>query len=96
MRQRIAALEEAIARLPSAGAEPLEPRPLDDGEIEEINTTLAKLRTQPPSPAERPTDAVEAQSKLRRSGEKVLTGSGRGCSKAGDHCSIKDALGELW
>jgi hypothetical protein len=68
MRKRIAALEETIANLPTAPG-----GPLGNNELEEIKNEIAKLKTQPPVPAQPPTDAVEAESKLRKFGEKVLS-----------------------
>jgi hypothetical protein len=67
MRRRIAALEETLAKLPAVpGA------PLDDNEIEEIKREIAKLKTLPPAPAHPPSEAVAAQSKLAKFGEKIL------------------------
>jgi hypothetical protein len=75
MLKRIAALEETIVKLAALpDAEQIEPKPLDDSEIAEIRNMLAKLKALPPAPAQRPTDAVEAESKLKTFGEKVLVG----------------------
>ena len=69
MRKRIAALEETIAKLPTA-PEGL----LNDNEIDEIKSEIATLKTLPPVPAKVPTEAVGAQSRLAKFGEKVLVG----------------------
>jgi hypothetical protein len=67
MLKRIAALEETIAKLPTA------PRgPLTDNEIAEINSEIAALKTLPPVPAKPPTEAARAQGRLAKLGEKVL------------------------
>jgi len=69
MRRRIAALEETIAKLPTAPG-----GPLDEDEIEEIKREIAKLKTLPPVPAQPPTEAAAVQSRLANFGEKVLVG----------------------
>jgi hypothetical protein len=63
MLDRIAALEETIAKLPIRGG------PLDGGEIEEIKREIAKLKTLSPVPTTAPT---EAEGTVRKFGEKVL------------------------
>jgi hypothetical protein len=67
MRKRIAALEETIAKLPTAPG-----GPLNDNEIDETKSELATLKTLPPVPAKPPTEAAGAQSKLAKFGEMVL------------------------
>jgi hypothetical protein len=67
MRRRIAALEETIAKLPTAPG-----GPLNDNEIDETKSELATLKTLPPVPAKPPTEAAGAQSKLAKFGEMVL------------------------
>ena len=69
MRKRIAALEETIAKLPTS-PEGL----LNDNEIDETKSEIATLKTLPPVPAKFPTEAVRAQSRLAKFGEKVLVG----------------------
>jgi hypothetical protein len=69
VRKRIAALEETIAKLPTAPT-----GPLNDNEIDEIKSEIATLKTLPPVPAKFPTEAVGAQSRLAKFGEKVLVG----------------------
>jgi hypothetical protein len=65
-RRLILALE-TIAKLPTAPA-----GPLNDNEIDEINSEIATLKTLPPMPAKPPTEAAGAQSRLEKLGEKVL------------------------
>jgi hypothetical protein len=65
MLKRIAALEQTIAQLPTPG-------PLDDSEIEESKTAIATLKNLPAVPAGPPAEAVQAPSKLKALGEKVL------------------------
>ena len=73
MLNRIAALEETIAKLAALPeAEQIKPRPLDDDELEEIRNMVAKVKALPPVPAQRPPNAVEAESKLRKFGEQLL------------------------
>ena len=67
MRKRIAALEETIAKLPTA-PEGL----LNDSEIDEAKNEIATLKTLPPVPAKFPTEAAGAQSRLAKFGEMVL------------------------
>ena len=75
MLRRIAALEETIAKLVALpAAEQIKPKLLDDREIEEIRNILSKVKALPPVATRRPTDEVEAESKLARFGEKVLVG----------------------
>jgi hypothetical protein len=68
MRKRIAALERTIKELTGT---PIEPKP-DPTEIEEIKRELARLKALPPEPSSRLPDAVEAESTLRRIGNRVL------------------------
>jgi hypothetical protein len=72
MLRRIAAIEELTAQLLREGQ--IEPRPLDARDIDEISGELATLKTLPPRPAQRPAEAIGAQGKLSRFGEKVLQG----------------------
>ena len=73
MLNRIAALEETIAKLEALPeAERIKPRLLDDSEIDEIRNILARVKALSPAPAQRPPDAVEAESKLRTFGEQLL------------------------
>ena len=73
MLNRIAALEETIAKLEALPeAERIKPRLLDDSEIDEIRNILARAKALSPAPAQRPPDAVEAESKLRTFGEQLL------------------------
>jgi hypothetical protein len=65
MLKRIAVLEETIAKLPTPG-------PLDDSEIEESKSTIVALKSLPPAPAKPPAETVQAQSKLKAFGQKVL------------------------
>jgi hypothetical protein len=75
MLKRIAALEETIAKLATLpDAEQIKPKPLDDSEIEEIRSMLAKVKALPPALAQRPPDAVKAPSKLMEFGDKVVVG----------------------
>jgi hypothetical protein len=67
MRKRIAALEETIAKLPTA-SDGL----LNDSEIDETKSEIATLKTLPPVPAAPPTEAAGAQSRLAKFGEMVL------------------------
>lgn len=69
MRKRIAALEETIAKLPTAPG-----GPLNDNEIDEIKSEIATLKTLPPVPAKPPTEAAGIQSRVASFGEKVLVG----------------------
>lgn len=69
MRKRIAALEETIAKLPTAPG-----GPLNDNEIDEIKSEIATLKTLPPVPAKPPTEAAGMQSRVASFGEKVLVG----------------------
>jgi hypothetical protein len=72
--RRIAALAETIAKLPTArpGIGHNRAPPLDDDEIGEIKNEIATLKMQPPVPTRPPPEAIEAESKLRKFGEKVL------------------------
>jgi hypothetical protein len=78
MLKRIAAVEETIAKLPTIGHNkppgPIEAAPLDNNEIEEIKNEIARLKTPPAVPTQPPAEVVEAESKLRTFGEKVLVG----------------------
>jgi hypothetical protein len=75
MLNRIAGLEETFEKLATVpDAEQIKPRPLDDSELEEIRSMLEKLKALRPIPTQRPTDAVQAQSKLKEFGDKVLVG----------------------
>ena len=62
MLRSIAALEQTIRKLPTP----------HDEEVEEVKRELAKLKALPPVPTRLPTDAVQAQAKLRKFGEQVL------------------------
>ena len=62
MRKRIAALEETIAKLPTA-PEGL----LNDSEIDEAKNEIATLKTLPPVPAKFPTEAAGSAKQTGRS-----------------------------
>jgi hypothetical protein len=82
MLKRIAALEKTIAKLPVLSSE----------EIEEVKSEMAKLRALPPVPTRLPTDAVQAQAKLRKNGEQVLSSLATQVVSA----SVKVAVKERW
>ena len=82
MLKRIAALEKTIARLPTPPSD----------EIEEAKREIAKLRALPPVPIRLPTDAVQAQAKLRKFGEQVLSSLATPVVSA----AVKSAVKELW
>lgn len=82
MLRSIAALEQTIRKLPT---------PLDE-EVEEVKRELAKLKALPPVPTRLPTDAVQAQAKLRKFGEQVLSSLATQVVSAG----LKEAAKELW
>jgi hypothetical protein len=87
MRKRIAAIEETLAKLP-----PAPEGPLNDNEIEEINSEIATLKTLPPVPTQPPTDAIKAESKWRERGEKVLVGLATGLATS----AVSEASKALW
>jgi len=75
MLSRIAALEETIKKLAALpDAEQIEPKPLDDSEPAQIRNMLANAKALPPAPAQRPTDVVEVEGKLKKFGDKVAVG----------------------
>ena len=82
MLKRIAALERTIAKLPTPSSE----------EIEEVKNEIAKLRELPPVPTRLPTDAVQAQAKLRKNGEQILSSLATQVVSA----SVKVAVKERW
>lgn len=82
MLKRIAALEKTIAKLPTPPSE----------EIEEVKNEIAKLRALPPVPTRLPTDAVQAQAKLRKNGEQILSSLATQVVSA----SVKAAVKERW
>ena len=82
MLKRIAALEKTIAKLPTSPSE----------EIEEVKNEIAKLRALPPVPTRLPTDAVQAQAKLRKNGETILSSLATQVVSA----SVKAAVKERW
>jgi hypothetical protein len=88
MLNRIAALEETIAKLPTSSQEQNKPRPLDDDEIEELKTEIARLKTLPPMPDQPLPDAIKAESKLRKFAEKVFLAMAADVTRA--------ALNKLW
>jgi hypothetical protein len=71
MLRRVAALEEATARLLASGEARLKPRPLDDADLDEIKSEIETLRQLPPVPAKPPPEAVRAQGKLAKFAEAV-------------------------
>jgi hypothetical protein len=71
MLRRVAALEEATARLLASGEARLKPRPLDDADLDEIESEIETLRQLPPVPAKPPPEAVRAQGKLAKFAEAV-------------------------
>jgi hypothetical protein len=74
MLNHIAALEETIGKLVALPeAEQIKPKPLDDNELEEIRNVLAKVKVLPPALTRQPANAVEAPSKLRKFGERVVS-----------------------
>jgi hypothetical protein len=82
MLKHIAALEKTIAKLPTPSSE----------EIEEVKNEIAKLRALPPVPTRLPTDAVQAQAKLRKNGEQILSSLATQVVSA----SLKVAVKERW
>ena len=82
MLKRIAALEKTIAKLPTPPSE----------EIEEVKNEIAKLRALPPVPTRLPTDAVQAQAKLRKNGEQILSSLATQVVSV----SVKAAVKERW
>ena len=82
MLKRIAALEKTIAKLPTASGEA----------IKEVKSEMAKLRALPPVPTRLPTDAVQAQAKLRKNGEQILSSLATQVVSA----SVKVAVKERW
>jgi hypothetical protein len=82
MLKRIAALEKTMAKLPTSSSE----------EIEEVKNEIAKLRALPLVPTRLPTDAVQAQAKLRKNGEQILSSLATQVVSA----SLKVAVKERW
>ena len=82
MLKRIDALEKTIAKLPTLPSE----------EIEEVKNEIAKLRALPPMSTRLPTDAVQAQAKLRKNGEQILSSLATQVVSA----SVKAAVKERW
>jgi hypothetical protein len=74
MLKRVSALEETTAKLLISGEGQVKPRPLDDSDLDEIKSEIETLKKLPPVPAKPPTEAVGAQSRLAKFGEKVLVG----------------------
>ena len=81
MLKRIAALEKTIAKLPTPPSE----------EIEEVKNEIVRLRALPPVPTRLPTDAVQAQAKLRKNGEDLSSLATQVVS-----VSVKAAVKERW
>jgi hypothetical protein len=93
MRQRIAAVEETIKKLAALPAvEQITPRPLDDDQLEEIRNVLAKVKVLPPALTRQPANAVEAPSKLRKFGERVVSSMAEDAAKKVAYA----AAGVLW
>jgi len=82
MLKRIAALEKAIAKLPTSPGD----------EIEEVKNEIAKLRALPPVSTRLPIDAVQAQAKLRKNGEQILSS----LATQVVYVSVKAAVKERW
>lgn len=82
MLKRIATLEKAIAKLPTSPGD----------EIEEVKNEIAKLRALPPVPTRLPADAVQAQAKLRKNGEQILSSLATQVVSV----SVKAAVKERW
>jgi len=82
MLKRIAALEKAIAKLPTSPGD----------EIEEVKNEIAKLRALPPVSTRLPIDAVQAQAKLRKNGEQILSS----LATQVVYVSVKAAVEERW
>jgi hypothetical protein len=82
MLKRLAALEKTIAKLPTPSSE----------EVEEVKNEMAKLRALPPVLTRLPTDAVQAQAKLRKNGEQILSSLATQVVSA----SVKVAVRERW
>ena len=82
MLKRLAALEKTIAKLPTPSSE----------EVEEVKNEMTKLRALPPVPTRLPTDAVQAQAKLRKNGEQILSSLATQVVSA----SVKVAVKERW
>jgi hypothetical protein len=91
MLKRIAALEETIAKLPTAPG-----GPLNDNDIAEINSEFATLKTLPSVPAKPPTEAAGAQSRLAKFGEKVLESLAADAARRSITAVSKAFWGSIW
>jgi hypothetical protein len=87
----VAGAGEQFERAAPSGA-PAPEGPLNDNEIEEINSEIATLKTLPPVPTQPPTDAIKAESKWRERGEKVLVGLATGLATS----AVSEASKALW
>jgi hypothetical protein len=86
MLQRIASLEEAMAKLvapePGIGHNHPPEFPFGNAEREAVATAIAIVKALPPEPTAAPVQAVEAASWLTKIGDRLLAYLGNLCSEA--------------